>query len=82
MLLRMKALISVPGNLFRAAARWAHRAQKFCSQLYGKALSGCLARHVADETTAAMNKVVAELAEPADPFVAAAARRTLERTEW
>jgi hypothetical protein len=29
-----------------------------------------------------MNKVVAEMNEPIDPFVATAARRILERSEW
>jgi hypothetical protein len=29
-----------------------------------------------------MNRVVEQLREPADPFVSAAARRVLERSEW
>jgi antitoxin MazE6 len=78
----MKTAISIPDNVFRAAERQARRARKSRSQLYTEALSEYLARHSPDEVTAAMNKVVAELPEPIDPFVAAAARRILERSEW
>jgi hypothetical protein len=35
-----------------------------------------------DEVTQAMNKALAEIGEQRDPFVAAAARRILERVEW
>ena len=78
----MKTAISIPDEVFRAAERHARRARKSRSQLYAEALSEYLARHAPDEVTEAMNKVVAELNEPIDPFVAAAARRILERSEW
>ena len=78
----MKTAISIPDGVFRAAERHARRAQKSRSQLYTEALSEYLARHSPDEVTEAMNKVVAELDEPVDPFVVAAARRILERSEW
>jgi metal-responsive CopG/Arc/MetJ family transcriptional regulator len=78
----MKTAISIPDAVFRAAERHARRARKSRSQLYTDALSEYLARHAPDEVTEAMNKVVAELNEPIDPFVAAAARRILERIEW
>ena len=78
----MKTAISIPDEVFQAAERHARRAQKSRSQLYTEALSEYLARHSPNEVTEAMNKVVAELDEPIDPFVAAAARRILERNEW
>lgn len=78
----MKTAISIPDDVFRAGERYARRAQKSRSQLYAEALSEYLARHAPDEVTEAMNRVVAEIAEPVDPFVAAAARRILERSEW
>lgn len=78
----MKTAISIPDDVFKAAERYARRAQKSRSQLYAEAVSEYLARHAPDEVTEAMNKVVAELPEPRDPFVAAAARRILERSEW
>ena len=78
----MKTAISIPDDVFKAAERYARRAQKSRSQLYAEAVSEYLARHAPDEVTEAMNNVVAELPEPMDPFVAAAARRILERSEW
>jgi metal-responsive CopG/Arc/MetJ family transcriptional regulator len=79
----MKTAISLPDDLFRAAEQQAHRAQKSRSQLYAEALTEYLARHAPDEVTEAMNRVVERLGDPSpDPFVAAAARRVLERTEW
>jgi predicted transcriptional regulator len=78
----MKTAISIPDDVFRAAERYARRARKSRSQLYAEALAEYLSRHGPDEVTEAMNGVVAELAEPTDPFVAAAAHRILERAEW
>ena len=78
----MKTAISLPDDLFRAAERHARRARKSRSQLYAEALSEYLLRHAPDEITEAMNLVVDQLNEPTDPFVTAAARRILERSEW
>ncbi len=79
----MKTAISLPDDLFLAAERQAERARKSRSQLYAEALAEYLTRHAPDEVTEAMNRVVERLGEPSpDPFVAAAARRLLERTEW
>lgn len=78
----MKTAVSVPDDVFRAAERHARRTRKSRSQLYAEALSEYLDRHGPDEVTDAMNNVVARLKEPQDRFVAAAARRVLERTEW
>jgi metal-responsive CopG/Arc/MetJ family transcriptional regulator len=79
----MKTAISLPDDLFRAAERHARRSRKSRSQLYADALAEYLVRHAPEEVTDAMNRVVELLGEPeADPFVAAAGRRVLERTEW
>ena len=78
----MKTAISLPDDVFRAAERQARRSKKSRSQLYAEALSEYLARHAPDEVTAAMNRVVENLREPADRFVSAAARRVLEHSEW
>ena len=78
----MKTAISLPDDVFRAAEKHARRAKKSRSQLYADAISEYLARHAPDEVTEAMNQVVDQLEEPRDPFVNAAARRILERTEW
>jgi metal-responsive CopG/Arc/MetJ family transcriptional regulator len=78
----MKTAVSLPDEVFRAAERQARRVKKSRSQLYAEALSEYLARHAPEEVTDAMNRVVEQLREPTDPFVSAAARRVLERSEW
>jgi metal-responsive CopG/Arc/MetJ family transcriptional regulator len=78
----MKTAVSLPDHVFREAERQAHRTRKSRSQLYAEALSEYLARHAPDEVTEAMNGVVDQLKQPTDPFVSAAARRVLERSEW
>jgi metal-responsive CopG/Arc/MetJ family transcriptional regulator len=79
----MKTAVSLPDDLFRAAERQARRAQKSRSQLYAEALAEYLARHAPDEVTDAMNRVVERLGRPhPEPFLAAAARRVFERSEW
>ncbi len=77
----MKTAVSLPDEVFRAAERQARRVKKSRSQLYAEALSEYLARHAPEEVTDAMNRVVEQLREPTDPFVSAAARRVLERSE-
>ena len=78
----MKTAVSLPDKLFQAAERQARRTKKSRSQLYAEALAEYLARHAPEEVTDAMNRVVAQLAEPTDPFVSLAGRRVLERSEW
>ncbi|MBI2494622.1 MAG: ribbon-helix-helix protein, CopG family [Candidatus Rokubacteria bacterium] len=77
----MKTTISLPDDVFRAAERHARRARKSRSQLYAEALAEYLSRHAPDDVTAAMNHVMDQLPERTDPFVTAAARRILERSE-
>jgi metal-responsive CopG/Arc/MetJ family transcriptional regulator len=78
----MKTAISLPDKVFRAAEAYARRMKKSRSQLYSEAIAEYLARHAPDEITAAMDKVIEQIDEPVDPFVSAAARRTLRQVEW
>lgn len=78
----MKTAVSIPDDLFKGAERFARRTKKSRSRLFSEALQEYLARHAADEVTEAMNRVCAELGETKNPFVSAAARRVLERSEW
>jgi metal-responsive CopG/Arc/MetJ family transcriptional regulator len=78
----MKTAISISDRIYRAAEAYARRMKKSRSQLYSEAMVEYLARHSPDAVTEAMNTVVQQIGEPSDPFVAAAARRTLERVEW
>jgi len=78
----MKTAISIPDDVFQGAERLARRTKKSRSQLFSDAVREYIARHAPDDVTAAMDRVCAELGEGSDHFVSAAARRTLERSEW
>jgi predicted transcriptional regulator len=78
----MKTAVSIPDEVFRAVERHAKRARKSRSELYADALSEYIVRHAPDEVTEAMNRVIDQVEAGSDPFVARAARRILERSEW
>jgi metal-responsive CopG/Arc/MetJ family transcriptional regulator len=78
----MKTAISIPDDLYQGAERLARRTKKSRSRLFSDALREYLAHHAPDEVTEAMNRACAEVGEAKDPFVASAAHRILERTEW
>jgi metal-responsive CopG/Arc/MetJ family transcriptional regulator len=78
----MKTAVSIPDDVFEGAERLARRSKKSRSQLFSDALREYVARHSPDEITAAMNRVCDDAGTGADPFVSAAARRALRRTEW
>lgn len=80
----MKTAVSVPDDIFRKADRLARAAGKSRSEVYATALRDYLARHAPDEVTEALNRVVEDLGDGAQPdgFVIAAGRRTLESSEW
>jgi metal-responsive CopG/Arc/MetJ family transcriptional regulator len=78
----MKTAVSVPDDVFEEAQRLARRMKKSRSRLFSDALREYVARHAPDEVTEAMNGALADVGQGTDPFVTAAARRALERTEW
>jgi len=78
----MKTAVSIPDDVFERAERLARRTKRSRSRLFSEALREYLVRHSPDEITNAMNKACAEIGDTRDPFVAGAARRILERTEW
>jgi len=78
----MKTAISIADSVFRKAEYYARRKKKSRSELYTEALAEYLARHDVDAVTEAMNKAIEEAGEAADPFVEAASRRVLKRTQW
>jgi metal-responsive CopG/Arc/MetJ family transcriptional regulator len=78
----MKTAVSIPDDIFERAESLARRAQRSRSDVYARALSEYLARHVPDRVTEAMDRVLDEVNEPADGFASQAARRTLKRSEW
>jgi predicted transcriptional regulator len=78
----MKTAISIPDKIFRDGERLAERLKKSRSQMYSEAIAEYVIRHEPDSVTEQINAVCAEVDTRPDPFVAAAARRVLERTEW
>lgn len=78
----MKTAVSIPDQVFNQAERLARRTRKSRSHVFSSALREYVARHSPDEVTEAMDRVCAEVGTHRDAFVARAARRTLEQTEW
>ena len=78
----MKTAISIPDDLFYGAERLARKTRRSRSKLFRDALREYLARHTPDKVTESMNQALEEIGEEQDTFVATAARRTLERTQW
>jgi predicted transcriptional regulator len=78
----MKTAVSVPDDVFDEAERLARREGRSRSEVYSAALREYVARHTPDEVVDALDRVVAEVGEGIDPFVAIASRRVLESTDW
>jgi metal-responsive CopG/Arc/MetJ family transcriptional regulator len=78
----MKTAVSIPDHVFEQADRLARRTGKSRSHVFSSALREYVARHSPDDVTEAMDRVCAQVGAECDPFVARAARRALERSEW
>ena len=78
----MKTAVSIPDEVFAEAERLARRLGKSRSEVYSIAIKEYVARHDSDRVTEALDRVCEELGAPEDGFGAAAARRTLRRSEW
>jgi metal-responsive CopG/Arc/MetJ family transcriptional regulator len=78
----MKTAISIPDEVFAEADRLALKLKQSRSQLYSRAVREYVARHSDDDVTTALDVLYAQEASADDRFGAAAAKRTLERSEW
>ena len=78
----MKTAISIPDDVFSEADRLARKLKQSRSQLYSCAVREYVARHTADDVTAALDALYAQEAPAHDGFARTAAERTLERSEW
>lgn len=78
----MKTAISIPDDVFAGVESLAQRLNVTRSGVFTEAAREYLARHDAEEVTAALNGVCTEFSPALDPAVSAAARQLLERTEW
>jgi len=78
----MKTAVSIPDDVFEKVERFARRAKRSRSEVFSAALREYIARHSPDEVTEAINRAVDEIGDQSDEFVAIAAHRILEKTEW
>lgn len=78
----MKIAVSVPDDVFDKAEQLARRMRRSRSEVYSRALSEYVARHVPDRVTEAMDRALVEIGESAGPFVRVASRRVLKRSDW
>jgi predicted transcriptional regulator len=78
----MKTAVSIPDELFRRADELAGRLGKSRSEIYREALADYVARRDPRAVTRALDEIADELTAEDDAFLTAAARQTLERSEW
>jgi Ribbon-helix-helix protein, copG family len=76
----MKTAVSIPDEVFEKVERLARRTHKSRNEVFSAALGEYVAHHAPDEVTETMNRVYEAASERPDPFLAAAVRRTLERS--
>jgi predicted transcriptional regulator len=78
----MKIAVSVPDEIFEEAEHLARRMKRSRSEVYSRALAEYVARHAPDRVTEAMDRALVDIGEPAEPFLRAASRRVLKRSDW
>jgi len=78
----MKTAVSIPDKVFTETERLVRHLKKSRSEVYSLALAEYVARHAPERVTEAMDRVCTSVGQETDEFAAAAARRTLERSEW
>lgn len=78
----MKTAVSIPDDLFRQADELASRLGKSRSEVYREALADYVGRREPGAVTRALDALADDLDAEDRTFGAAAARRTLERTDW
>jgi len=77
----MKTAISIPDDVFADAEQLARELKKSRSRLYGDAVREYIARHSAESITESLDRVCDAVSSGGE-FARAAARRTLERSDW
>jgi len=65
----MKIAVSIPDEIFEEAEQLVWRTKRSRSELYSRALAEYVARHARDRVTEAMDRALAEIGEPAEPFL-------------
>jgi len=80
----MKTAVSVPDEVFRRADRLARSTGRSRSEIYSAALREYMARHVPEEVTASLDRVIADMGDAyrPDEFVRRSSRQVLGKSEW
>lgn len=78
----MRTAVSLPDDLFEQAERLAVQRNIHRDELFAEALREYVARHEPDAVTDAINRALEPEDLDVDPALVAAARRTLEQSEW
>jgi len=78
----MKTAVSIPDDLFHRADELARTLGKSRSQVYREALAEYLLRRDPESVTTELDQILADVGAEPDPWLAEAARVTLERSEW
>lgn len=78
----MKTTVWIPDVLFGKVERLTCGGRRSRSRVYAAALAEYVVRRSADDVTAAMDRLCAEVGDETAAFTTAATRRTLEKSEW
>ncbi len=78
----MKTAVSIPDDLFLQADELASRLGKSRSEVYREALSDYVGRREPGAVTRALDELAKDLDAEVQGFGPAAARRTLEASDW
>ncbi len=80
--LGVKTAVTIPDPIFEAADRLARRRRMSRSALYAEALELLLLQQGADEVTAKLDEIYADIDFGVDPFVATAAAALFADEDW
>ena len=79
---RMKAAVSIPDPVFKAADKLAHRMGVTRSRLYSVALQRFVQEHDDDAITAKLNEVYSKEESALDPVLQSIQARSVKKTKW
>ena len=78
----MKASVSIPDPVFKAADKLAHRMGVSRSRLYSVALQRFVQDHDDEAITAKLNEVYANETSALDPILQSIQARSIKKGEW
>jgi len=78
----MKAAVSIPDPVFKAADKLAHRMGVTRSRLYSVALQRFVQEHDDDAITAKLNEVYSKEESALDPVLQSIQARSVKKTKW